>query len=205
MAGKATHGLSKDKRYWRWQIIHNRCYNKKNQAYSSYGAKGVVVEWEWHKDNPSGLFNFLEWIETKLKEAGNPSKYIVALQDKAKSYGPETCIISTQQAAIQRRKSINCYSAEQVIVMRKYARANPDATLEAIVAIYGGTISSLSQALTGTTYSNVDVIEPPIPFKQRNHRLGKTSKKTRQAPNASVFALGRSLRPYARKQVSNGE
>ena len=185
-------------------IIHNRCYNKKNQAYSSYGAKGVVVEWEWHKDNPNGLYNFLEWIETKLKEVGNPQKYIIALEDQTKNYGPSNCIITTQQHAIQRR-AMNCYTSDQVVEMRKYARANPEATLEAIVAIYGGTISSLSQALTGTTYSNVDAIEPPIPFKQRNHRLGKTINETKLAPNASIFALGRSLRPSVRKQTSSGD
>ncbi|BDD79772.1 hypothetical protein [Burkholderia phage FLC9] len=199
-----THGLSKDKRYWRWMIIHNRCYKEKNPAYSSYGAKGIRVDWEWHRDNPEGLYNFLEWLETKLKEAENPQKYVVALQDQTKNYGPNNCILTTQQVAIQRR-AMNRYTSDQVVEMRRYAKANPHATLEDIAAIYGGTTSSLSQALTGTTYSNVDALEPPIPFKQRNHRLGKTTKKTKPAPNASVFALGRSLRPYARKLGSLGE
>jgi hypothetical protein len=178
------HGLSKDKRYWRWRIIHNRCYNKKNQAYSSYGAKGTVVDWAWHKDNPDGLVNFLEWIDVKLAEAGKPLKYVLALVDKTKNYGPTNCMISNQQRAIQSRP-MNSYTAEQVVEMRRYARANPDTTLEGLVAVFGGTGSSMSRALTGTTYSNVNAIEPPIPFKK--------SSKPVPHPNASIFALAASL------------
>jgi hypothetical protein len=173
MAGKSTHGLSKDKRYWRWMIIHNRCYNKKNQAYSSYGAKGIAVDWEWHKDNPEGLYNFLEWIETKLKEAGNPQKYVVILDDVSKNYGPGNCSLSNQQAAIQRR-AMNCYTAEQVVEMRRYRLQRPHESLESMVEKFGGTFSSLSRALCGITYSNVDAIEPPLPLDYRKQFPPKT-------------------------------
>jgi hypothetical protein len=179
-----THGMSKDKRYWRWMIIHNRCYKEKNPAYSSYGAKGIRVDWEWNRDNPEGLINFLEWLETKLKEANSPQKYIVALIDKTKNYGPNNCWISNQQKAIQSRE-MNCFTSEQVVVMRRHARANPNHTLEEMVAIFGGSTSSLSRALTGVTYSNVDAIEPPIPYK-------KTTRPKLNS-NASIFALADSL------------
>jgi hypothetical protein len=181
---RVYHGLSKDKRYWRWVTIHNRCYNKKNQAYSSYGARGTAVDFAWHKDNPDGLINFLEWLDTKLQEAGQPMKYIIALIDKTKNYGPTNCRISDQQKAIQSRE-MNCFTSEQVVVMRRHARANPEHTLEVMVAIFGGTTSSLSRALTGVTYSNVNALEPPIPYKK--------TIRPKLNSNASIFALADSL------------
>lgn len=180
------HGMSKDKRYWRWITIHNRCYNKQNVAYSSYGAKGVGVDQVWHKDNPEGMYNFLEWLDNKLKEQNNPQKYTVTLDDRTKNYGPTNCSVSTQQAAVQRR-AMNCYYAEQVVAMRRYKRADPDATLEDMVAVFGGTVSSLSRALMGVTYSNVDAIEPPI-HDSKKTRPKKTIK-PKPLPNSSIFAL----------------
>lgn len=182
---RVYHGLSKDKRYWRWRIMHNRCYNEKNQAYSSYGAKGTAVDHAWHRDNPEGLYNFMEWLEIKLREANNPAKYVIVLQDRTKNYGPTNCAIANQQLAVQSRE-MNRYDFDQVVAMRRFKRANPKATLEEIVQQFGGNIFSLSKALTGVTYSNVNTIEPPIP--------NQKPRKPAPSPNSSIFALAASLK-----------
>lgn len=169
--------------------MHNRCYNKKNQAYSSYGAKGIAVDWVWHRDNPDGMVNFLEWLDISLKEAEHPAKWIVMLRDQTKNYGPTNCAISTQQTAVQRRK-INSYSVEQVIAMRRYKKAHPETKQKQLAEMFGGTESSISQALTGVTYSNVDLVEPPIPFK---YKRPPRPPEPELHPNASIFALADSL------------
>lgn len=214
-----THGLSKDKRYWRWMTIHQRCYREKNVSYPSYGAKGIKVDWVWHRDNPDGLYNFLEWIETKLKEADNPQKYIVTLNDMTKNYGPNNCSITTQQFAIQRR-DMNSHSVDDVVAMRRLKRSNPEATLEDLVSLFGGKIWTISRALRGLSFSNADAIEPPLnpeeirqeiynkqndervaqrraqgkrPLARQLKKLNKNKEQPALLPNASIFAFASSL------------
>ena len=55
------HGLSKTNRleYHRWNNMHLRCYDHKNQDWHSYGGRGIQVCARWHKSNPNGFPNFL--------------------------------------------------------------------------------------------------------------------------------------------------
>ncbi len=55
--GKKIHGLTNHELYHAWQSMIQRCYNKNNKAYKTYGAKGVTVCDEW-KNNSTA---FLEW------------------------------------------------------------------------------------------------------------------------------------------------
>lgn len=47
--GRPTHGLRKAKEYKVWAGIKQRCYNKNNKSYQSYGAKGVSVCDAWRE------------------------------------------------------------------------------------------------------------------------------------------------------------
>lgn len=40
--------------------MHRRCYNNKSKSYLNYGDRGIEVSWDWRKDNPNGIFNFLK-------------------------------------------------------------------------------------------------------------------------------------------------
>jgi len=62
-AASIIHNLSHHSLYHRWIGIHYRCYNPKCKAYSRYGARGINVCLEWHRDNLDGLKNFVEWFE----------------------------------------------------------------------------------------------------------------------------------------------
>lgn len=37
-----------EKMWRRWNNMHDRCYNQKNQKYHRYGGRGIVVCKEWH-------------------------------------------------------------------------------------------------------------------------------------------------------------
>jgi hypothetical protein len=160
--------------------IHAKCYRVDNQSYKRYGARGIKVDPEWHRDNSQGLQNFIDWLTTQLADHGNPEKYAVVLDDQAKHFGPSNCLVRSQQFAIQRR-DMNAHSVTQVTEMRQYKRTHPEATLEDIVGLFGGTISSVSQALTGVTYSNLNDIEPPLNVDQIRKGIKATTGKRSRA------------------------
>ena len=41
--------------------MHHRCYDKNNSHYKYYGARGINVRYEWHRDNEYGFKNFYRW------------------------------------------------------------------------------------------------------------------------------------------------
>lgn len=45
-----------------WTMMNYRCQNKNHVAYKHYGGRGINVCPEWHKDNPEGFKNFLDYI-----------------------------------------------------------------------------------------------------------------------------------------------
>lgn len=45
-----------------WYMMHVRCYDPRHTAYKHYGGRGIHVCPEWHKDNPDGFKNFLEYM-----------------------------------------------------------------------------------------------------------------------------------------------
>lgn len=60
-------GASKHRHYKRWRAMINRCYEEKNEDYSTYGRKGIKVCSEW-KENPWAFFKWIEesnWEENK--------------------------------------------------------------------------------------------------------------------------------------------
>lgn len=175
-----THGMSRDRLYWRWMGIHAKCYREDNQSYKRYGARGITVEWEWHRDNNLGLQNFLNWLTKQLQDLDNPEKYVVVLDDQSKNFGPNNCLIRTHQFAIQRR-DMNAFSPDRVLEMRRYKRANPEATLEEMMALFGGSSSAVSRVLTGVDYANLNEIEPPINVDQIRKGIKATHGKRRKA------------------------
>lgn len=44
---KGTHGMHRSKEYSTWRGIKNRCFNKNNTAYQSYGGRGITMCREW--------------------------------------------------------------------------------------------------------------------------------------------------------------
>jgi hypothetical protein len=45
-----------------WWMMMRRCYHPDHVGYPYYGAKGVIVCPEWHRDNPQGWANFIAFM-----------------------------------------------------------------------------------------------------------------------------------------------
>lgn len=87
-----------------------RCYNKNNQDYYNYGARGITVCDEWMADRNS----FCEWsIANGFKEGQGLS---IDRIDSSKGYSPENCrwVNSTVQARNTRRNVLTLDLAKRI-------------------------------------------------------------------------------------------
>lgn len=60
-----THGKSKEKIYFVWKAMINRCTNNKNHNYKDYGGRGIKVCTEWMNIN-----NFIKWANSNGYKEG---------------------------------------------------------------------------------------------------------------------------------------
>lgn len=51
--------------YATWMMMHVRCEDPTHNAYKHYGGRGISVCQEWHRDNPDGFKNWLEYMGPK--------------------------------------------------------------------------------------------------------------------------------------------
>lgn len=45
-----------------WKYINRICYDVNHDEYPQYGKLGVLLEDDWHYDNPNGRHNFINWV-----------------------------------------------------------------------------------------------------------------------------------------------
>lgn len=149
--------------YKRWCSMNQRCLNP-TKVENDRRSPHVKVEPIWAQDNPDGFSNFVKWIESQLVEHPElkDAEYRIIRQDLKKDYGPNNCRLGTQQAATQHRVT-SVLNEALVIEMRRYKRANPDASLTGMEKLFGQSYVNISRALRGITWSSVNHIEPPIP------------------------------------------
>jgi len=86
---KKTHGLEGTKIYNMWLNIKARCYNPKNNRYSSYGGRGIRVCDEWHDSS-----KFIDWALANgfnAKEGVRNTTHTIERVDVEKDYCPENC------------------------------------------------------------------------------------------------------------------
>lgn len=78
-----THGKSGKRIYDTYQHMINRCYQKSNRQYPSYGGRGIRVCDEWLKDP----CNFFDWAE----KSGYSDHLTIDRIDVNGNYEPDNC------------------------------------------------------------------------------------------------------------------
>ena len=76
----------------------SRCYNDKNQAYGSYGAKGVIVCDEWRND----YYLFEKWALSNGYVRG--LELDKDIKGNSKLYSPQTCLWVSKRKNIMMKK-----------------------------------------------------------------------------------------------------
>lgn len=100
------HKKRNTKLYNVWDAMKQRCYNKNNQRYSSYGGKGVYVCDEWVNDFKA----FYDWaINNGYKKGLVLDKDIICLVKDVEPmyYSPDTCqfVTPSVSALVSKGKS----------------------------------------------------------------------------------------------------
>lgn len=76
------HGKAKEKIYWIWHSMIQRCEDEKNSQYRLYGGRGIVVCPEWHDSSC-----FIEWALNNGYQEGLTIDRI----DSNGNYEPNNC------------------------------------------------------------------------------------------------------------------
>jgi hypothetical protein len=148
--------------YPRWKQMNHRCINPSNKDYPAYGGRGIRICDRWHQDNPNGFYNFLVWLETKLKRVPDAENFVVGRKDVKKGFNPRNCEIQTRITSNQHKRHTRL-TKEVVIEVRKLLKEQPDLLVKDLQDRYGfGTVAMWSSALLGRSWVNVNKIEAPI-------------------------------------------
>lgn len=156
--------------YGRWWVICRRCYNESDRSYHLYGAKGIVVDWCWHPDNPQGLANFDTWLRHQIAAHPEITKPIVSRLEKDKNYNPENCYVTSFFVTQQHTTTVTL-TEMKVIALRQYKKQNPKATLVSMAKMFECDRSVLYKALTGQHWSNVNETEAPLPKRMQKEAI----------------------------------
>lgn len=103
--GNGKYSQSNNQHYYKiWSSLLKRCYEKNDNSFKSYGAKGVIVDSNWFD-----FQNFCDWYENN--EKWNKEYYLELDKDilyninhlETKIYSPETCLLIPSE--------LNCFLA----------------------------------------------------------------------------------------------
>ena len=157
--------------YWnRWNAIVQRCYSENNKNYKDYGARGIGVHPDWHPNNPEAVANFVDWMEKKVYEYRKEhnkdpdmTKMRLIRTDVNKGFTPDNCILGERVESLQHRRH-GRLSFDLVVQLRRFKRSNPKATLQLIQQTFApkAAMSTISRALIGDGWANVNPVEKPI-------------------------------------------
>ena len=114
--GLYKHGLSNTKLHGIWRGIKDRCYNKNNKNYSTYGARGIKMCDEWLND----FVKFYEWANQNGYKEGLTIDRI----DRNGDYCPDNCRWATwTQQANNTSKNIHVTINGETKTVPEWSRA----------------------------------------------------------------------------------
>lgn len=162
--------LSKHPYYDRWNAMVQKCFSPNNKNYKYYGERGIGVHPDWHPDNPQAVANFVDWFVDQVylyrKEHGvDPDfraiKFMRRKMDQ--DFSPTNCFLGDRILAVQSRTH-GKLTFNLVVQLRRFKRANPKATLQLIRDTFDlkTSMSTISRALIGDGWSNVNTVEAPV-------------------------------------------
>ena len=107
------HSASKTKEYGVWTSMKGRCLNPNDQAYSSYGGRGITICDRWLNDFQA----FLDDMGPK------PAKFTVERIDNDGPYSPENCTwASREDQASNRRNTRNLTAWGETKTISRWSR-----------------------------------------------------------------------------------
>ena len=95
MSGKPRHGMSNTRIHRCWSDMKQRCLNKNNKWYPSYGGRGINVCDEWMH-----FENFYDWAINN----GYLEDLTLDRIDNNKGYCPQNCRWATHTQQIRNRR-----------------------------------------------------------------------------------------------------
>jgi hypothetical protein len=151
----------------RWYSIRSKCFNINERDYNDIGGKGIRIASVWASTNPNGLFNFVTWVEKKLKERPDleGKMFYVTRKNITKNYSPANCHVLSISEIIRSRKG-TMLPEKTVIKMRAYKKEFPSTTMEKLKELFVSdickvSISSINKAVNGISFEYLDEREAP--------------------------------------------
>src|SRR5262252_4166073 len=89
------HGHAKTRLYQMWSKMRQRCTNPKDEKYSLYGARGIMVHPTW-----DDFATFLAWAQANGYQQGLSIERV----DNTGNYEPDNCIWTTQKVQQRNRR-----------------------------------------------------------------------------------------------------
>ena len=143
--GHPKHGGCGTQEYGCWQAMKNRCNNKRNKTYLSYGGKGIRVCDRWEGED--GFINFL----ADMGKRPSP-KHSIDRIDNDKGYYPENCRWATTLEQLYNRS-----------VTKKYMHKGEKLTSLDIMNITGLNRETIRQRIS-KGWSLDEILKYPFPI-----------------------------------------